>query len=436
MDATLIIALLGIVLAIVAFSVLSYKGVHTYISVIVAGFIVIITSSLDPTVSFNETFWPNFNALLNQLWWLSIGGALFGAVINLTGAGVVCGRAIMKIMGKRATLGLAIVGVVLQLCGVSIFSGALFAMLPMIFAVFKEFDIPRRFAPAIICFSVLTLACVMPGSIATHNLLTTQFYGLTLYAGAVNGFIAFFVMLIVGDIILNKLIKRAKAAGEHFEALPGDFPAEREDGKKDPPLWRVLIPMVMFPLVINFAPWDMFFSQLIVFGVSLICLWGYWTPKSLIASLREVVPMSLNVILGMAAITGFGSFIFASPAFKVIIGLVMNIPGNALVGAAIATTLLAGACGSASSAISIVLPVLGNTWAATGISTAGLARVVGLSSLVLDSLPHNGAINGLLLGCREPLKKAYPPIFWMTVVVPAIGTVLMIILFSVFPNLP
>lgn len=437
MTTELIIALLGIVAAIVVFSVLSYKGVHTYISVIVAGFIVIFTSSLDPTVSFNETFWPNFNTLLNQLWWLCIGGALFGAVVNMTGAGVVCGRAILKLMGKRATLGLAIVGVVLQLCGVSIFSGALFAMLPMIFAVFKEYDIPRRFAPAIICFSVLTLACVMPGSIATHNLLTTQFFGLTLYAGAVNGFVAFFVMLFLGDVIINKLIKKAQANGEHFEALPGDFPAENAEGEtKEPPLWRVLIPMVLFPVVINFAPWDMFFSQLIVFGVSLVCLWGYWTPKTLIASLREVVPMSLNVILGMAAITGFGSFIFASPAFKVIIGLVMKIPGNALVSAAIATTILAGACGSASSAISIVLPVLGNTWAATGITTAGLARVVGLSSLVLDSLPHNGAINGLLLGCREPLKKAYPPIFWMTVVVPAVGTVVLVILFSIFPNLP
>lgn len=241
MDASIIIALLGIVAAIVVFSVLSYKGVHTYISVIVASFIVIFTSSLDPTVSFNETFWPNFNTLLNQLWWLCIGGALFGAVINLTGAGVVCGRAIMKVMGKRATLGLAIVGVVLQLCGVSIFSGALFAMLPMIFAVFKEYDIPRRFAPAIICFSVLTLACVMPGSIATHNLLTTQYYGLTLYAGGVNGMIAFLVMLFLGDWIMGKLIKKAQAAGEHFETLPGDFPAEGEEGKaKEPPLWRGL----------------------------------------------------------------------------------------------------------------------------------------------------------------------------------------------------
>lgn len=436
MDVSIIIALIGILLAIAVFSFLSFKGVHTYVSVIVAGFIVILTSSLDPVTSFNETFWPSFNGLLNQLWWLSVGGALFGAVINLTGAGVVLGRAILKIFGKRAVLGMTLVGVALQLCGVSLFGGAMFAMLPMIFAIFKEQDVPRRFAPAIICFSVLTLACVMPGSIATHNLLTTQHFGLTLYAGTVNGIIAMAVMLFLGDFILAKLIKKAQDNGEHFVAKPGDLPTNAEGEENLPPLWRVLIPMLFFPIMVNFAPIDMFFSQLIAFGVALVFLWGFWGVRPLIDNIRETVPLSMNIILGMAAITGFGSFIYASPAFNYIIGMVMSIPGNALVSAAISTSVMAGMCGSASAAISIILPILGQTWAATGVSLAGLARVIGLSSLVLDSLPHNGAINGMLMGCRESLKDAYIPIFWTTVVVPAVGSVVLIILFSLLPMLP
>jgi len=60
-----------------------------------------------------------------------------------------------------------------------------------------------------------------------------------------------------------------------------------------------------------------------------------------------------------------------------------------------------------------------------------------ISSAALDSLPHNGYIvtvtNGL---CNETHHDAYGPVFWLTVVTPAIGSVVAVILFSFFPMLP
>ncbi len=56
-----------------------------------------------------------------------------------------------------------------------------------------------------------------------------------------------------------------------------------------------------------------------------------------------------------------------------------------------------------------------------------------ISSARLDSLPHNGYIvtvtNGL---CKETHKDAYMPIFWVTVLTPFIGTIVAVLLFTMF----
>lgn len=69
--------------------------------------------------------------------------------------------------------------------------------------------------------------------------------------------------------------------------------------------------MVVFPLRINPANWNFFFSQLIACGISLIFLRGDWIPEALTGSIKDHVPLSLNIVLGMAAITDFGNFICA-----------------------------------------------------------------------------------------------------------------------------
>jgi hypothetical protein len=56
---------------------------------------------------------------------------------------------------------------------------------------------------------------------------------------------------------------------------------------------------------------------------------------------------------------------------------------------------------------------------------------VALSSGALDSLPHNGyVVTTLRAICREKYAGAYPAMAALTVIVPALGTALAVILFS------
>jgi H+/gluconate symporter-like permease len=60
-----------------------------------------------------------------------------------------------------------------------------------------------------------------------------------------------------------------------------------------------------------------------------------------------------------------------------------------------------------------------------------LHRVVSISSGALDSLPHNGyVVTTVRAICGESHKDAYNAVGALTVIVPAIGVVIAIILFS------
>ena len=429
--------IVGILGALILFTWLSLKGVHTYIAVVPAAMLCILLNGLPFESSFTETYWTNFLGYVQKMWFIAIGGAAFGTLVYVTGGGITIARYIIKVLGKNSTIGITLVGIILEICGVSLFAGSIFIMLPIIFEIYKKYNIPRRFCVSMLCFSALTLACVAPGSTMTHNLIPATFYNLKLYHGFTIGIACMIFMLIIGQFILNRLIAKAQAAGEGFEAHPGDVVEQDPGSEHLPPLWRIIIPMIAYPLLINLLPLYIFFNQLIAFCIGLVFLWGYYTPKGLIAGLKTTVPAGVGIIFSQSAVMGFGSVLAAAPSFSAISTLITSIPGPVYLQVALSTTVASCMCGSASGGINIMLPAMGNTWAAVnGANLSGIARVCGLSSLVFDSMPYNGAINAMCNACAEDLRRAYPPVFWMTVVVPFCGTVLMILLYTFFPFLP
>ena len=69
-----------------------------------------------------------------------------------------------------------------------------------------------------------------------------------------------------------------------------------------------------------------------------------------------------------------------------------QIPGNELIGAAIAISVIAGLTGSASGGQAIALPLVAPHYLDQGVEPDQLHRIVSISSGALDSLPHNGYV--------------------------------------------
>jgi H+/gluconate symporter-like permease len=123
------------------------------------------------------------------------------------------------------------------------------------------------------------------------------------------------------------------------------------------------------------------------------------------------------------------------PAFKLVLNWITHLPGDPLIGAALAVAVICGITGSASGGQGIALPLIKGFYIdQLGVAPRALHRVVSIASGSLDSLPANGYIVLLIRNiCGETHRRAYGPIFVTTVLIPLLGTAVAILLFRLFP---
>ncbi|MDQ0208786.1 H+/gluconate symporter-like permease [Alkalicoccobacillus murimartini] len=140
---------------------------------------------------------------------------------------------------------------------------------------------------------------------------------------------------------------------------------------------------------------------------------------------------ALLAITNTAAVVGFGAVAQQTTAFMAAVDVVTHFPGSPLVGAAVAVGVIAGLTGSSSGGQQIALPLIAPHYLDAGVDPDSLHRVVAISSGALDTLPHGGyVVTTIRAICGETHKAAYASFSAVTVVVPLLGVVLAIILFS------
>src|SRR5690606_7325268 len=113
------------------------------------------------------------------------------------------------------------------------------------------------------------------------------------------------------------------------------------------------------------------------------------------------------------------------------VSAVTNMPGSPLIGAAIAVGVIAGLTGSSSGGQQIALPLVSPHYIEMGVDPEALHRVAAISSGALDTLPYGGyVVTTIRAICGETHKDAYAPFAAVTVIVPILGVILAIALFS------
>ncbi len=434
-----IISLLGIIVGLSLLIKMVMKGVNIFVVAIVCSAIVAVTGGLNLYTALKVDYMTGFVGFLKANFFIFLTGTLMGKMMEITNGAKSIAKMIVKVLGKdKALISIPLACGVLAYGGVSVFVVS-FAVFPIALEVFKEADLPRNYIPAALTFGCSTFAMVAPGAPQIHNAIPAQILGTEIMAGAVNGFISCGVMLVVGCIILYRMVAKEKAKGAHFVPKPTD--TFHEDTEL-PNGFVALIPIVVSILLINvkingktIAPIEVgvFAGTLLTF----ILLNKYQDNKKISGHVGEACKTTIISICSTCAVVAFGTVVNHTIAFPIIVNSMVNIPGPAIAGAAIGTTVIAGVCGSASGGLGIAVPLLAPAFMAKGISAMALHRTMAIASAALDSLPHNGYIvtvtNGL---CNETHKDAYMPVFWLTVITPIIGTIVAVILFTMFPNLP
>ena len=138
---------------------------------------------------------------------------------------------------------------------------------------------------------------------------------------------------------------------------------------------------------------------------------------------------SSQVIVGTGALCGLASVIGAVPGYNIVYDFVTGISGgNPYIMAAVACAVIAGFAGSAMGGLQFVLANFQDSFLAMGASPIALTRVIAVSALTLDSLPHSAPNIITFQHCGSKMKDGYKYIFFTTVITTTLATIVTVIM--------
>lgn len=444
------------------------RGKSIFVVAPLCALLTVTLSGEDPVAKMNGAYMVGFADYVKKFYLIFALGAVFGKLMEDSGAAITVAQTVGKWLGKeRACLAVVLACALLTYGGVSLFVVG-FSVYPLAVQLFRAANLPRRFIPGAIAFGSITFTMTSAGSPEIQNLIPIQYLideatkqPLTdARAGWPASIIVALLMFAVGQWYLERILCRAVANGEHFEARDGDHLSTRA-GANQPSFAVAITPLVLTILALNLLPFACHQLASVVPESSSptihVVLRKFPEDGTLsiflgvmagVCLMRRQLPdvwkcfgdgfiNGLLAVGSTSAVVGFGSAVKDLPAFQTVVSWVTHLPfENPLISAAIAVAVIAGIAGSASGGQGIALPILKPIYVdQLDVAPRALHRVVSIASGSLDSLPANGYLVMLIRNiCGETHARAYGPIFVTTLLLPAAGTALAIVLFKWFPS--
>lgn len=430
------LSLLGLVSGLALLIILTIRGMNLFIAAPLCALIVALTSGLPVFIgesNFVATYMQGFTGFIASWFFMFLLGALFGKFMEDTGAADSVARWIVNRLGyHQAVLAVVLACAILTYGGVSVFIVA-FSVYPMALSLFKDANLPRRFIPATMAFGSVTFTMTSAGSPEIQNWIPIKYLGTSPFAAWEVSLVVAAFMATFGYWWLKRMITGAVASGEYFETRASDPEIPERDY---PHPMTGVIPLLVV-LVLSFLLHEALAQLALIValggGVLAIMAINFRHFHNLPQAVNLGTTGALLAIGNTAAVVGFGSIAKATEAFHTTVEVMTQIPGNELIGAAIAVSVIAGLTGSASGGQAIALPLVGQHYLDQGVDPEELHRIVSISSGALDSLPHNGyVVTTIRAICGETHQAAYWPLAALTVVIPLIGVVMALGLFMIF----
>ena len=442
-------AIILLVIALVLLAWMTLRGINIIIGAIIASSFVAITAGQNLAKVLTETYMKGFTGFFASWFILFLLGAIFGKVMADTGAADSIANALMKYLGKKwAILATVITCAIMTYGGVSLFVVG-FSVYPIAESLFREANLPRRFIPAAIVLGSVSFTMTMPGSPEIQNLIPSEFFHTTPWAGGIIGIICAAGIAVAGCIYLLRAVKKAVALGEHFEEHSSviqrvmnaqqEMAAAAETAQENRPNFIVailplLLVVVSLAVLTNGYHVESTIAAVYSMGSGIIIAWllMFRFIRQFWGSLAEGASESITAISNTCAVVGFGSVVAMTEGFKQVVYAVTHIPGPPLLGLGIGVTLIAGITGSASGGLGIALPILAPIYTKLGVDPGAMHRVSALASGGLDAMPHNGYVVTLIRSiAKDTHKRAYWPLFVVAGIITTIAMFIAIILFSI-----
>lgn len=425
-----VISLLGIIVAIVIFSYLCYKGVNIFFNIILAVVIVILSGGADLFTTITNTYMTSVSGFLKSYLLLFVISSLYGKVLEDSGVvrriALSLANLTRKSTKNQAFLTVLILPIfyyILSFVGISGFV-VVFTVVAIGRELFEECNIPWWFycyGSAGIVPAVLTASSLQPG-----NIIISRGFNVAPSAGFAASLVPLVVSWIALLVVLKLDINKYQKSGEGF--LPTGAPikalqmaAPRPESEL-PSLWISIIPLIIpaFCLIaFSNTPLGDPVTALVIAIIVSVALF-YKKFNNISSTLSLGLTAGMVPVINVAAASGLVSVARAMPGFTIIINVLDGLPP--LLSAMGFSLLIAAMVGSTSSGAPNLFPYVSDKLFSIGMSPTIGARLM-TASVFTCMTPHcAGVVNAVSLTKLNYGKAAL--LYFKTTFIPGIFAVI------------
>ncbi len=422
------VSLLGIVVGLALFILLAYIGYNTIVVAIAAGMVVAMFGGLNPFTALSEAFMPKAVGFMQGYFLIFLFSAMFARFMGDSGAApsiaVKVARIAKKAKNKNvqrwlAVMTLPLIQLILTYGGVNVFV-VVFILVAIARSLFKELDIPWwMYSCSCLGSSTVTIG-MLPGTPQIQNIIPCEYFGSSTMSAPVLGILCTIITLAIGSGYIWFQCSRTNKKGEGF--FPTGELIDKEQlveasVENEKPLWACLLPMIVVVVVLNVLKQ----SAVIALFCGCVVAWILYDPRK--QSLKKIfagaMPQAIMPLITVCCASGFGGVVAAVPGFQTIVGS-LDALGSSPLTIVLIVNVCSGICGSASSGENIALQNFADRFIATGIPGEQLHRLVAMSSIGLDTLPHSAGVITMLSTTKLTHRQSYINSFCLSVALPII----------------
>lgn len=436
------ISVLGCLLGFALVMFLCYRGWSVYLTAFIGACVVTVLNSLPLADNLLNVFMEGTFSSVKNFFLLFMLGCIQAKLYTKSGAALIIAETVMnrliKGTGSNTAKNMSAMGVIILISAILCLGGVAAAVVivllyPVALAIFKRCDIPKKFILGVLGAGSYTFSLTMPGSPEIQNIVPMTILGTTSTAALIPGLVGAAVEIAVILLVLNSLINKSRANGEHF--VPHPLDPQYDESTAHPSFIAALIPIVTLFVLFNFLKLNINLCLVICIALSTVLFLKYLGRENLKDFFNEGAVESVPMTMSIAIVCAFANTVTNTAGFQSIL--------TSVTGAAISPLLICSACvalmcmltGGSSAGQMAVLPLVAPKLLDLGLKATTIHRVATFASTTLDSLPCSGAILMLLPMCRMKLKEVYPYLFVTTVLATSCGTAAVIAMCALFPSL-
>ncbi|HFI0374964.1 TPA: GntP family permease [Streptococcus suis] len=412
-----ILAILGVLLAVVAIIYWTAKNLHVIVAAPLASLIIILTNQMNVLeVMFGQekSYMTGLAGFLINNFAIFMLGSILARYMEESGATQTIANSILKLVGKdspyKVLLAITLIASLLTYGGVSIFV-VIFTLLPLSRPLFKELNINWALFPIPVFLGAGTYTMTtLPGAPSIQNVIPTKVLGTSLTAAPLLSLAASVTLLLFGLFYMAYCLKQSLAKGETYTEVD-EAPISTEEGKQ-PSLVLSILPLLSLIGVI--FVWSQT-PNILVIGLTVSILLAALIFHSYIPNQKDMLNSgaiaSIVPAFATSSTVAFGTVLVMSTGFAVIQDWIQQIPGSPLISLSISTALISGIIGSSSGAVGIASSNFLPSYLEMGLNPELLHRVVVVASAILTVVPQSGVMitfhNLSKLSMKRGLKYSF-----------------------------